>query len=469
MDYLSNTLPFTIALKSSGGDNSIRCVQLLRSLPGKRLVYKGFWQNRAVLVKLFIDAKSSLRHWSREKAGVDALKNARITTPELIFSGLLTDDLPVLVFDFLPEAVTALAVWDELATETDKRDFLRQLTSLLAVLHDQGLVQEDLHLENFLYSGEQLYAIDGDTISIVSNGAPLDSKSCTRNLALLFAQISPIFDDLLDDASRHYAKLRNLSHQKLMSGLSSTLPELRRTRRRKYVKKSYRTCSEFVRINGAGQVAISRRDVQGEVFNRLLDDPDAFMCNGETLKDGNTTTIVRVRSGHCDWVVKRYNIKNQWHVLSRCFRPTRAWLSWGNAHRLKISGIATPRAVAMIEKRIGPLRSTGYYVCDFVDKPRADVFFNDETVPLAIKEQAAKKFVLLFELFKKTGIYHGDCKAANFLPDRDLPWVLDLDAMRECSSNVRFKKLFQEDRKRFLLNWRLLPELQKWFDAHLPR
>jgi tRNA A-37 threonylcarbamoyl transferase component Bud32 len=422
-----------------------------------------------VIVKLFLDSKNSHRHWAREKAGIEALESAGILTPELMYSGQITDNTPVLIFECLPGAETAHAVWSSLTTLESKSDLLRQLASLVSKMHVKGLVQEDLHLENFLVSRGQIYAIDGDTICSDSKGLPLELQSSIRNLALLFAQIPPTFDSLVDPVTQHYAKCRSISSPELMAQLESDLPRVRRRRRRKYVKKSYRTCSEFIRSTGSGQIVISRRDAQGEMLNRLLEDPDAFMRNGEVLKDGNTTTIVRVQTGGCDWVIKRYNIKNRWHILSRCLRPTRAWLSWGNAHRLKISGIATPRAIAMIEKRIGPLRSTGYYVCDFVEGPRAEVFFHDDILSDAVKERAAREFVLLFELFQKLGIHHGDCKAANFIPGNNTPWVLDLDAMHECSLRIRFKRLFRADRERFLLNWQSLPELLKWFDKHLPQ
>ena len=469
MNYFSNTPPFMIALKDFVGDNSIRCEQLLRSLPRKRLVYKGSWQKRSVIIKIFIDPKSSRRHWTREKDGVESLKSANIPTPELLFSGRLTDNTLVLVFDFLPDAQTALVVWNKFSTLESKSNFLNQLVSLLGVMHDKGLVQEDLHLENFLCSGKQLYAIDGDTISTENNDAPLDLKSSSRNLALLFAQLPPSFDSLMVESTRHYAEQRDLSAEQLLARLTLDLPKIRRWRRHKYVKKSYRTCSEFIRTKRAGQVTISRRDTQGETLDHFLSDPDAFMQQGEILKSGNTSTVVRVQVDGYDWVVKRYNIKSPWHFLTRCFRPTRAWKSWGNAHRLKISGIATPKAVAMVEKRIGPLRSKGYYVCEFIAGLPGEDFFQTDTVATSVKEQAAERFVLLFELFRKLNICHGDCKSTNFLLKDNEPWVLDLDAMHECLSRTAFERRFQVDRHRFLLNWQSQPELRRWFDEHLPK
>ena len=123
----------------------------------------------------------------------------------------------------------------------------------------------------------------------------------------------------------------------------------------------------------------------------------------------------------------------------------------------------------MIEKRFGPLRSTGYYVTDFVSGPKADEFFQDSSLTKASVISLSEKFVDLFALFKSLGIHHGDCKATNFLIKDDSPWVLDLDAMCECSSPERFKKLYRVDKNRFLLNWQTHPELQRWFDDHLPR
>jgi tRNA A-37 threonylcarbamoyl transferase component Bud32 len=348
-------------------------------------------------------------------------------------------------------------------------DFLCQLASLVGELHVAGLVQEDLHLGNFLIANEKIYAIDGDAICTARKGHPLALKPSSRNLALLLAQIPPKFDFLLEEVVRCYAMQRSMSGTQFQSLLSRDLSEVRSRRRHNYVKKSYRSCSEFVRLSQGGQVSISRRDVQGETLSRLLEDPDAFMRNGTTLKAGNTSTVVRVRLDDCDLVIKRYNIKDTWHALSRSFRPTRAWTSWGNAHLLKVSGIATPRAIAVIEKRIGPLRSTGYYVCDFVAGVPAEKVFLDDTVEALVKEQAAGNFVHLFELFHKLNICHGDCKATNFLLRDNEPWVLDLDAMHECLSPARFKNLFQADRQRFLRNWQARPELQKWFDDHLPR
>ncbi|MBV1928657.1 MAG: hypothetical protein KUG81_04015, partial [Gammaproteobacteria bacterium] len=65
------------------------CDQLLRALPGKRLVYRGVFDNRRVIVKLFLQRRHARRHWKREIAGLEALSNHNISLPEILFSGEL--------------------------------------------------------------------------------------------------------------------------------------------------------------------------------------------------------------------------------------------------------------------------------------------------------------------------------------------------------------------------------------------
>jgi len=467
--YYKDELPFALVLEKNHAQGLIWCEQVLRDLPGKRKVYKGSWNQRTVVVKLFLDPKTARRHWGREKAGIEALKKTSVPTPELLFAGDLDDATPVLIFGFLPEAQTSLQVWKGL-TATDQRiDFLRQLIDVIACLHNAGLVQEDLHLENFLVSGGTIYAIDGDAINDKGLGKALPDAVSSRNLALLFAQLPPKFDPLVDNSVQRYAEIRKVSSKEIMTRLSNDLPDVRRRRRHKYVKKCYRSCTEFERSALPGKMAIFRRDQSGGNLKSFIEDPDAFMARGKLLKDGTSSTVVRVQGEHFDWVVKRYNIKSLWHWLSRCLRKTRAWISWGNAHRLKISGIATPKPIAMIEKRVGPLRSTGYYVTEFIDGLRTETFFCDNLVPAVQKQQASKAFVELFGQLRRLGICHGDCKATNFLLRDLVPWVLDLDAMREYSPGARFNSCSRVDRARFLRNWQARPELQRWFAEHLQK
>ncbi|MCK4501601.1 MAG: hypothetical protein KAU22_01110, partial [Desulfuromonadales bacterium] len=348
-------------------------------------------------------------------------------------------------------------------------DFMCQLLTELATHHQAGLLQTDLHLNNFLHSLGIWYTIDADTINSQQLGTPLSLENSLDNLALFFAQLPPQFDYLIESALSEYAQQRQLDLTKLLNPLVVLLANKRKQRRHKYIKKSYRTCSEFIRKDSKHQVAIYRRDADPERIEQLLSDPDALIAAGNILKDGNSATVAQSHHPQGDWVIKRYNIKNFWHGLRRCLRPSRAWVSWGNAHRLTISGIATPQAIAVIEKRFGLLRRQAYFICENIDAPSATDIFGQQPSEQNINSKTAKNFVSLFALLHNIGIHHGDCKATNFLVHKSQPYVIDLDAMREFRLLRTFLRHYKIDRKRFLANWKAQPPLQTWFNQQLPK
>lgn len=466
---LSNILSWPHTVHINDTDNTqLVCEEPLRVLPKKRIVCRGHWQQQPVVVKLFLDKKHAKRHARREETGSRALEAANIKTPVLLYSGQLNDKTPVLIFEELPESQTALHLWQNLNNNGERQEFLSQLLLELANHHQAGLLQKDLHLGNFLYSQQHWYTIDGDAVDSRSTGTALNIEKSLANLALFFAQLAPRFDNLFEPALREYASQRQFDLTTLHQSLLKKLAHERQQRRHKYIKKSYRSCSEFVRQNSFRRVAIYRRDADPDRIQQLLANPDKLITKGEILKDGNSATVARISHPDGDWVIKRYNIKNILHGLKRCLRPSRAWTSWGNTQRLNISGMATPQAFAMIENRIGPFRLGAYYICDHVIAPDALEYFQSIPQEQSIECVASRNFISLFKRLHQLGIHHGDCKATNFLVQENQPCVIDLDAMREFSSRKRFLRAYQVDRERFLRNWQAMPELQHWFDERLP-
>lgn len=446
------------------------CEQPLRHLAGKRLACRGMWNNRKVLIKLFLHPQSAERHCQREKKGVSLLIDNQLSTPALLFSGKLDDATPVLIFDYLPAAQTALDQWKSFDTDQQRLHFLKNLLEIIIKQHQCGIWQNDLHLENFLISDEVIYSIDGDDIQQQDQqGTPLSREKRRNNLALLLAQLPPQCESLFPEALAHYGQQStDPSAENWSTIIDNELPQCRNKRRANYVKKSFRSCSEFVRHNSFDQISIFRRDIDPDLLVALQAGPDKLMARGNMLKDGNSATVVAVEIGKKRWVIKRYNIKNWWHALKRCWRPTRAWTSWGNAHRLSISHIKTPQPVAMIEKRFGPLRLGGYYICAEVMAPSADEYLLDPQVKPEDKEAVKKAFTSIFKVLFQLEISHGDCKGTNFLIQDNGVWLIDLDAMSEFRSQRRFRGRFQADRTRFLRNWDEDPKLKGWFDDHLP-
>jgi tRNA A-37 threonylcarbamoyl transferase component Bud32 len=191
------------------------------------------------------------------------------------------------------------------------------------------------------------------------------------------------------------------------------------------------------------------------------------MAKGRLLKDGNTATLALVNVGGLRLVVKRYNIKNAWHALKRCLRPSRAWKSWKNAHRLELLGIPTPRPMALLENRWGPLRSKAYFITEYIEA----ITLNDLLCSGKVEENnlidLIEQFVEMLQLFVDASLSHGDFKATNFLVDAGQISITDLDAMREHRFRWLHRRAFRKDCKRLMKNWEGLAEIEKTFQERL--
>ncbi len=101
-----------------------------------------------------------------------------------------------------------------------------------------------------------------------------------------------------------------------------------------------------------------------------------FFKNGP----GDTTTVAVMAFGDNKFVIKRYNPKGFWHGVKRMLRQSRALRSWQNSHYLEQRDICTPKPVAVLMERFGPIRQTTYFIMEYVDGLRGwDVFREDSS------------------------------------------------------------------------------------------
>ena len=197
----------------------------------------------------------------------------------------------------------------------------------------------------------------------------------------------------------------------------------------------------------------------------LLADPDASLqqAGSKYLKQGNTCTLWQVRAGQHMLVVKRYNIKGLTHRISRMFRATRAAVSWKNAQRLQMCGISTPKPVALIEERFGPLRGRAWYVSEFVQGDDALDLCNPPADRLIDAQADVGSVVALLTQLAHCRISHGDMKGNNFILTRQGATVIDLDAMKQHVHKSGFQRAQRRDLRRFMRNWQACPETAAMF------
>src|SRR5690606_19003334 len=132
----------------------LTCEEVVRVVPGKRIVVRGRWQEQAVYAKLFL-GKGAQRYADRDRRGVEALQAAGIATPALLAIGAIGSGAVVLVFEAVADSVNVEQAWETM-TSAERRTLAAGLVTEVARHHAAGLVQRDLYLKNFLLQGERI-------------------------------------------------------------------------------------------------------------------------------------------------------------------------------------------------------------------------------------------------------------------------------------------------------------------------
>lgn len=445
-----------------GMNNTLTLTSVLRVLPGKRIVGAAQFNGKTVLAKLFIGRKSG-RDWQREYDGIAALQAAGIATPALLQGSELAGGGHVLLTRFLDAADNLSDLWQ--AANSDQTAALKLITPALYTLgrmHEAGLVQKDLHLGNFLHQHGTLYVIDGDAVRALTPGTPLPDADATRNLAILLAQLPSIWDAHQAKLLAAYQSGRTSTWQPVQ--LARELARIRTWRINSFMGKTVRNCSRFtVQQDFRHFIAMVRSHTA--ILTPLVTDPDHAFKGAELLKDGHTSTVAQFEHTGTALVIKRYNLKNLGHALSRLWRPSRAWHAWQQGHRLDFLGIATPAPLALIEARFGPLRRRAWLITEHCPGPNLLDHLSPDRPPPAAESRAIQAF---FAALQRERISHGDLKATNLLWHKDRIFAIDLDTMTAHRTQASFERHWRRDRTRLLRNWPTGCALHQWLDAHLP-
>nr|WP_256834362.1 lipopolysaccharide kinase InaA family protein [Pseudomonas oleovorans] len=445
--------------------------RVLRVLPGQRYVAQARWQGRSVLAKLLVGSKAQ-RHFQRELEGAELMARQGLVTPEFLAQGFVEGQGGWLLFDYLEGAQSLWEAWRQAALEPLLSDaqqtVLAEALGAIGQMHAQGLWQADLHLDNLLRHEGRLYLIDGGGVRRETPGQPLSRARVLENLGVFFAQLPAELDPFLEELLIHYL-LANGEHALPLEMLQAEIAKVRRWRLRDYLKKAARDCSLFAARIGAFGLRVVRREAE-PALQPLLADLDARIEAGHIYKTGGAATVARVEVGGRPLVVKRYNVKNWLHWLKRFWRPSRAWHSWIEGNRLELLGIATPRPLAVIERRRCWLRGRAYLITDYCGGQ--DIIARFEAYKQATPpETELLALDRLFAAMLRERISHGDFKGHNlFWDDAQGAWsLIDLDAMRQHHSTRSFARAYARDRARFLRNWPADSALHQLLDQRLPQ
>ena len=466
----SPSLPLSITLADAAGSADLQLLSLLRVLPGQRYVGAGIWRGTKVLAKLLVGGNAA-RHFQRERDGARLMADQGLTTPRLLVDGLKEGEGGWLLFEYLDHAESLGDAWakvESLPMLADEQHLvLGEALTAIAHLHAKGLWQEDLHLDNLLRQDGQLYLIDGAGIKAETPGQQLSRQRVLENLGVFFAQLPKRLEPFIEEALVHYI-LANAEHALPLEALQKQVDKVRNWRLKDYLAKAGRECTLFsVERSLSGLRAVRRGEV--EALLPVLEQADALIDQGHLYKTGGAASVARIEVAGRTLVLKRYNIKNTAHWFKRFWRPSRAWHSWIEGHRLEFLDIATPRPLAVLEQRTLGLRSRAYLVTEYADGPDLIECFAPYVESGEAPDEQVEALVRVMQQLIRERISHGDFKGHNLFW-QDGQWsLIDLDAMCQHATQLSFAPAFTRDRARMLRNWPSGSALHQRLDHLLPR
>lgn len=464
------SLPLSLELADAAGPAQLQLLSLLRVLPGQRYVGAGVWRGRPVLAKLLVGGKAA-RHFQRELDGVRLLAAQNLTTPLLLADGLKEGEGGWLLFELLEGAQSLGDAWKQVETlpvlADEQSAVLAEALTAVAQMHSKGLWQSDLHLDNLLRHGGKLYLIDGAGIHAETAGQPLSRDKVLENLGVFFAQLPKSLEPFTEELLVYYL-LSNAEHALPLEALQKQVDKVRSWRLKDFLVKVGRECSLFSVQRTAFVLRAIRREEQAAMLP-VLEQADALLDQGHLYKTGGAASVGKVEVAGRTLVVKRYNIKGFAHWLKRFWRPSRAWHSWREGNRLTFLGIATPKPLALLEKRFFWLRSRAYLITEYLPGPDIIERFAPYVERGDAPEAELQALDRLFAELIAERISHGDFKGHNLFWDQDRWSLIDLDSMCQHRTQGSFAPAYARDRARFMRNWAEDSALYRVIDQRLPR
>ena len=446
--------PFLIETHKRGRLDQIEINEILRIIPGKRLVAKAKWQGATVIVKIFFAPLHWRRNLSRDISGINLLKKSGLRSPAILHDGEIPDKKgAVLILEFVENSKTIGEYFKEADSAGERQLWFSKMIRAIGVCHRSGLWQSDIHMDNFLQAKNHIYYLDGGGIRVLEDSSYNDL--ICNNIALFLAQFTVENDRNIAALLKDYYlenKQPNTLSEKLMA---VKVREARNLRIIKHGKKLFRSTTAHRRIRSFRELVVYTRDVYSSSLESFVRDPNSYIKKESLIKDGNSTTVAEFNLDGKICVVKRYNLKSLWQKIKYLFKPSRAAKCWRNSFMLRMLGVETPRPFIIIEERLfGLLRKKAYFVCEKIEAPNLMECFDGKQFKNSELSQIITKFRNLFQIMIDYKISHGDMKASNFIFHNEQLMVLDLDGMKRHHSNRSFKKAIMKDFNRFLKNWR---------------
>ncbi len=160
--------------------------------------------------------------------------------------------------------------------------------------------------------------------------------------------------------------------------------------------------------------------------------PASLVRRGEPLQVNAARKTVRLEWNSQPFVLKHYAEPTRRHAVKQLVLPSRAKRTWDFARRLVEAGVATPRPVACVENRRGPLRRDSYLMYPYIPgRTLQNCIAEDAKRSPAVRDELWRQIHDVWQRLVDLRVSLGDTNLANFIvcPTGEL-WLIDLDKSR---------------------------------------
>ncbi len=187
-----------------------------------------------------------------------------------------------------------------------------------------------------------------------------------------------------------------------------------------------------------------------DLVEALWQHPTLLLARSEVLQQRGARQTVRLDWGPRSFVLKRY-VEPSWrHALKQLAVPSRASVTWQISRFLADGGILTPRPVACVENRWGPLGLDSFLMYPYVSGETISTYLLRQRDPQQRAARLVRQCEELWQRLTTLGASLADANTGNFIvTSTDDLWVIDLDKARRFRSQV----LAERQRRR---TWRQL-------------
>lgn len=343
-----------------------------------------------------------------------------------------------------------------------KREFIRQLARLIALIHAKGIDHKDLHAGNILVENNgdtRFYLLDLDRAKIHT---PLSRRKRVAALSQ-FAMFFTLFvsrADRLRFFKEYYRQdpMPWSGYQEWARRIESKTQAKTNGLYRRRDKSCLRENKHFCRFEVPPYRGFFRTQaVRGPLADVLRDPEKLFREAKEApLKRSREKTVKRfpltLHGETIDVIMKRYRPPTPWELFKDLFRMSKGKKCWVAANALYQRRIPTARPLACVEEKKWGLVRKSYFLYEFVPHSYVlTLYLRHRFVSPLTPAQLQMKRALLSQCahfvrrLHDRGIYHADLKASNILVREEGSrlfqfYLIDLDHVAICRRLSRYRR-----------------------------